>query len=246
MSIRKEEISASSASTVQKVVSYIEQKICAQALRPGDRIPTEAELCALLGVSRTSVREAIKILESMTIIQVRRGDGTYIANPQYISFYTPWKFKMLLEGTTWQEVLAFREQMEFSILRCAFLHITEQDLSALSQNLEKTRWICQYEPGNMQALVQLDDEFHGTIAHTTHNKMLEDMYQFTFDVVSPLILEDTQSEKAVESTLVVHGLLLEALERKDLFLAAHAAHQGIAYWEELAQKQPSDRFLFRK
>ncbi len=44
---------------------------------------------------------------------------------------------MLLEGTTWQEVLAFREQMEFSILRCAFLHITEQDLSALSQNLEK-------------------------------------------------------------------------------------------------------------
>ena len=51
----------------------------------------------------------------------------------------------------------------------------------------------------MQALIQLDDEFHGTIAHTTQNKMLEDMYQFTFDIVSPLILEDTQSEKAVES-----------------------------------------------
>jgi len=175
MSIQKEEISVSSASTVQKVVSYIEQRICAQELCPGDRIPTENELCALLGVSRTSVREAIKILESMTIIQVRRGDGTYIARPQDITFYTPWKFKMLLEGTTWQEVLAFREQMEFSILRCAFLHITEQDLSTLSQNLEKTRWICQYEPGNMQALIQLDDEFHGTIAHATQNKMLEDM-----------------------------------------------------------------------
>ena len=185
-------------------------------------------------------------LESMTIIQVRRGDGTYIARPQDITFYTPWKFKMLLEGTTWQEVLAFREQMEFSILRCAFLHITEQDLSTLSQNLEKTRWICQYEPGNMQALIQLDDEFHGTIAHATQNKMLEDMYQFTFDIVSPLILADTQSEKAVESTLVVHQLLVEALERKDLFLAAHAAHQGILYWEDLAQKQPSDRFLFHK
>ena len=151
----------------------------------------------------------------MTIIQVRRGDGTYIARPQDITFYTPWKFKMLLEGTTWQEVLAFREQMEFSILRCAFLHITEQDLSTLSQNLEKTRWICQYQPGNMQALIQLDDEFHGTIAHATQNKMLEDMYQFTFDIVSPLILADTQSEKAVESTLVVHQLLVEALERKE-------------------------------
>ena len=78
------------------------------------------------------------------------------------------------------------------------------------------------------------------------NKMLEDMYQFTFDIVSPLILADTQSEKAVESTLVVHQLLVEALERKDLFLAAHAAHQGILYWEDLAQKQPSDRFLFHK
>ena len=94
MSIRKEEISVSSASTVQKVVSYIEQRICAQELCPGDRIPTETELCALLGVSRTSVREAIKILESMTIIQVRRGDGTYIARPQDITFYTPWKFKI--------------------------------------------------------------------------------------------------------------------------------------------------------
>ncbi len=246
MSIRKEEISVSSTSTVQKVVSYIEQKICAQELRPGDRVPTETELCTLLGVSRTSVREAVKILESMTIIQVRRGDGTYIARPQDISFYTPWKFKMLLEGTTWQEVLAFREQMEFSILRCAFLHISQQDLSALSQNLEKTRWICQYEPGNMEGLVQLDNEFHRTITHTTQNKMLEDMYQFTFDIISPLILEDTQSEKAIESTLVIHRLLLEALERKDLFLAAHAARQGIAYWKELAQKQPSDRFLFHR
>ena len=76
--------------------------------------------------------------------------------------------------------------------------------------------------------------------------MLEDMYQFTFDIISPLILEDTQSGKAIESTLVIHRLLLEALERKDLFLAAHAARQGIAYWKDLAQKQPSDRFLFHR
>ena len=139
MSIQKEEISVSSASTVQKVVSYIEQRICAQELCPGDRIPTETELCALLGVSRTSVREAIKILESMTIIQVRRGDGTYIARPQDITFYTPWKFKMLLEGTTWQEVLAFREQMEFSILRCAFLHSCPSRICLLSHRTWKKR-----------------------------------------------------------------------------------------------------------
>ncbi len=242
----QEQESSIAISTVQKVVSFIEQKICTQELRSGDKIPTETELCSLLGVSRTSVREAIKILESMTIIQVRRGDGTYIAQPQEITAYTPWKFKMLLEQTTWQEVLTFREQMEFSVLRCAMSHVTEQDLLHLAENIEKTRWICQYEPDNIQALIALDNEFHHLIAQTAHNKMLQDMYQFTFDIVTPLLLNDTDTTQALESTMIVHALLLDALKRKDLFLAAHAAQQGIVYWEALAQRQPSDLFLFEK
>ena len=80
---------ASGSSTVQQVVDFIERKIRSQEFRSGDRVPTESELCALLGVSRTSVREAIKILESMTLVQVRRGDGTYISNPKdnlYLAF----------------------------------------------------------------------------------------------------------------------------------------------------------------
>lgn len=234
---------SATSSTVQQVVDYIEQKIRTQALRAGDRIPTESELCSLLGVSRTSVREAIKILEAMTLIQVRRGDGTYISNPNSITFSTPWKFKMVLEGTTWREVLEFREQMEFSLLRCAMTHATSQDLQRIKQNLTQTQQACQYEPGNAEALKELDEQFHGLLAQATKNQMLSDMYKFTFDLVSPLILRDSPDEQAAESTLIVHGLIVEALEKNDLFLAAYAAQQGAAFWAKLVQKQEGDLFL---
>ena len=235
---------ASGSSTVQQVVDFIERKIRSQEFRSGDRVPTESELCALLGVSRTSVSEAIKILESMTLVQVRRGDGTYISNPKDITFYTAWKFKMILEGTTWREVLEFREQMEFNLLRCAITHATKEDMQQLRQNYLETHHVCQYDPDNEEALARLDSAFNSLLAKATKNHMLEEMYRFTFDIVTPLILADSENKEAADSTLIVHGLILEALEKRDLFLAANAAHQGVDYWTKLAQKQTSDLFLF--
>ena len=72
-------------SVVQKIVDQITEAILRGELRPGDRLPTEAELCSSMGVGRNSVREAIKILEAYGVAEIRRADGTYICSTYSLS-----------------------------------------------------------------------------------------------------------------------------------------------------------------
>ena len=64
----------------ESVINYIRNLILNRELRIGDKLPTENELCEQLGVGRGSVREAVKRLEAISLLNVRRGDGTYISD----------------------------------------------------------------------------------------------------------------------------------------------------------------------
>ena len=76
-----------SKTSVRIVSDYIKSQIIQKELRIGDKIPTEVELSRLLSVGRGSVREAVKLLEAFHVLEIRRGDGTYIANPTEDSLF---------------------------------------------------------------------------------------------------------------------------------------------------------------
>lgn len=228
--------------TVQRVVQYIEDEIKSGRLHAGSKLPTEAELCALLNVSRTSVREAIKIMESMTVVTVRRGDGTYITQPNNISIYSSLKFKMLLNGTTWSELCEFREQMEFVVIRCAIHNATPSDIALLGELNQQLSAHQKSEAYDYNEFYDLDVAFHTQLAKAAHNRMLEDTYNYSFEIFSPLILGNYKAGQGIEPTIESHTNFYNALVNKDLFLAGYAAHNAVSLWSKWAKKQ--DRPLF--
>ena len=83
-------------SAVDFVVKTFRDKLEKKELRPGDRIPNETELSEMLSVSRGSVREAMKVLSALGVIDIQRGNGTFISQPDSFSNMDPLLFSFLL------------------------------------------------------------------------------------------------------------------------------------------------------
>ena len=85
-----------SGSVVEQVKDWIIEQLIRGTLRPGDRLPTEAELCAQLGASRNSVREAVKQLEAYGVVYIKRADGTFVTEGFQPRMLSPVLYSILL------------------------------------------------------------------------------------------------------------------------------------------------------
>lgn len=224
----------------QVVITHIQNRILCRELKVGDRIPPEGELCAMLNVSRTTVREAMKQLEAIGIVTVRRGDGTYVAEPVNIFYKSPIIFRLLLSNMTWDEIFQFREVMEFSVIRCAIQNgVTEEDIESLrttNHNIFKL----QKSGGSLREYYSADHSFHQKMAEIARNRMLSDIYDILFDLTEPLI-QNTYSE-GLNPALDSHEAVILALEKRDLFLAMNAAVLTANYIREASTEKSSEPF----
>src|SRR6056297_1598946 len=85
-------------SAVDLVINTIKKLIINKKLQPGDRLPSEMELANSFDVSRGSIREAMKILSAFGIVEIKRGDGTYISDSFNKDIFDPLLFRLILEG----------------------------------------------------------------------------------------------------------------------------------------------------
>lgn len=217
-------------SAAEKVVGYIQKMIIEKQYRSGDRLPTESEFCELTGVSRGGVREAMKILEANRIVDIRRGDGTYLCTPEQISFANPLTFKLLLRDTSFAELCAFRESIEMAVLHLAICNCDEGDLRKIRECNARMQAVVETDEGNYHALYDLDMEFHRLLADAMKNEVMRDVYLLTFDVFGQLILRNYQTGQTGYSGFQTHVAILEALETKDFLQMGNAIKQSVRLW----------------
>ncbi len=222
------------ASAVEVVVDYIRTQILERKLRAGDKLPTEGELCKLLNIGRGSVREAVKHLEAIQLLDVRRGDGTYIANVRELTAFDTLLYKIVLENIDFQQILDYRIQLEIGVIQLAIRNRTDDDLEALQENCHSFESCMRSSEENLsQTLHELDLEFHQLLGKATKNLLLADVYKASLKLFSPCMLHNYQQEQAQPSpqeTIENHRLLLIALERRDLYAAIHAVINSTSLW----------------
>jgi len=224
-----------SVSAVEIVNNYIRSQILERKLRIGDKLPTEGELCELLGVGRGSVREAIKHLEAIQLLEIRRGDGTYVMDGQKVSVFDSLLYKIVLEDIDFEQILDYRVQLEIGIMQLAIRNCTDDILDELRNNCDTfTKSINEGENGSPAALHELDLEFHRLLGKATKNQLLADVYETSLKLFSPYMLSNYQQGQAVSSpqeTIENHRLLLSALERRDMCAATHAVINSTMLWK---------------
>ena len=117
------------------VAREIEQRVLAGRLKPGDRLPSERDLSAQLGVSRASLREAIHKLAARGLLESRQGGGTFVTNRLDSGFGNPWEEILRDHPAVHEDMLEFRYMLEGRAAECAAQRATVADRERVRQCL---------------------------------------------------------------------------------------------------------------
>jgi DNA-binding FadR family transcriptional regulator len=225
------------ASSVDFVVNSIKELLLGKKVFPGDRLPPETELCRLLSVSRGSVREAMKILSALGIIEVRRGDGTYISTSCGEVMFDPLLFSLIVSQPEFAELKELRFILEKNAVRLATLNATEDELRELRECVEKTKALKDKAEKNYDELLSLDLGFHAMVGRMGKNRPLETIYRFVMQYFRPYIAQSlTKHSNFSRESCDVHLKILEAIERRDVAAAEKAVEESLEVWEFLVFK----------
>lgn len=150
--------------TAVKIAELIEEK----ALKSGDRLPTEQQLSALLGVSRTVIREAIKVLVTKGQVLTRKGSGMYVSHPSIATASI--HISMLADPEHVSKLFDFRVILETNSARMAARLITHREVRALEEFVQ--RHMLAAEQVNVSDFHDSDVAFHTGVARATQNPFL--------------------------------------------------------------------------
>ena len=232
--------SSSQTSASGRVLDYLKNQIVYRRFKIGDKLPTEPELCRLINVSRTAVREAIKILEYGHIVEIRRGDGTYISNGRGSAFASQMLLRALLQDVSNTELDEYRHAIELEVMRFVISNATAEDIRLLWDSLKNMRSSIDLNPRDFAAMHRHDMQFHYILANAARNTLLRETYHSVLDIFSPLILRNYQFGQAGITGLQVHELMINAIEKKDIFAANYAISESstlCAQWVKFTQEQ---------
>lgn len=213
-----------------EAILKIKEMIISGALGPGDRLPPEKELSERLGLSRSSMREAVKALEVIRVLDVRRGDGTYVTSLEPRLLLEAMSFVVdLHDDSSVLELFAVRRILEPAAVAMAATRVSADDVAALRTQIESVDVSTSVED-----LVAHDLEFHSAIVDSAGNGYLSSLIEsLSSHTVRARIWRGLTQEHSVDRTLSEHRAIVDALERGDSDLAqsltvVHIA--GIEQW----------------
>ncbi len=218
-----------------EAIEKIKAMIVSGTLRAGDRLPKEADLAADLGLSRSSLREAVKALSLVNILDVRRGDGTYVTSLEppvlleVLSFIVDFH-----RDTSVLEFLQVRRILEPAATAMAAERITPEDSDGLRKLLDS--------PGpapDAEELVANDLEFHRRIAACSGNSVLYSLLEtLSRPTTRARVWRGLTQPDAIARTLAEHRAILDALTSHDPEVARSWSTVHIASVEQWLASVP--------
>ncbi|MDO4549555.1 MAG: GntR family transcriptional regulator, partial [Clostridia bacterium] len=163
-------------SVVDQIIERLTGTILSGELRPGDRIPTEAELVESMGVGRNSVREAIKALVAMGVLNIRRSEGTFVANGFSDRMLEPMVYGLMLEGGDTPAVYELRDLVETGVLRMAIEKADARGIEGLRAALDNIAETIRNSP-DCESLMDADIAFHHKLLDIVGNPMITKISQ---------------------------------------------------------------------
>ncbi|MCD6434986.1 MAG: FadR family transcriptional regulator [Clostridiales bacterium] len=170
--------------TYEIVIETIKKMILEGTVAQGDRLPPERQLALDLKVSRTSIREALKTLEVIGLLERKHGGGTFIKNDFANALQKPLSLLLAFKQIEKREILELRTMIEAEMTYYAAMRITDSEIEELRQILN-----LMLEVGDEQISVQYDKQFHFAIAKASKNHIIQSFYQVIYDLLDQFIGE---------------------------------------------------------
>ncbi|MEV1019098.1 FadR/GntR family transcriptional regulator [Streptomyces sp. NPDC050264] len=209
-----------------RVQRAVTQRILDAGLRPGELLPTEAELMESLGVSRNSVREALKALQALDIVEIRHGYGTYVGQASLTPLADGLTFRTLLrpadDAHALAEILQIREILEEGLIRR--VAAAPPDTGILDQLDTIVRKMGESGEAG-EPFTDLDREFHETLYRPLGNELIPQLLGAFWNVFDRVAgVRHWAGDPAPEVTVDRHRAIVAALRARD----AAGAQQAMA------------------
>ena len=212
------------STTVNIVITKIKDLLIERKLRPGDMLPSESVLAESLKVGRSSIREALKILSAFGVIEIKRGDGTYISSASNKKIFNPYLFQLLVQESDYDSLLQVRELLEEGIVHMVIKTATDEEIAQLNEALEEFyAEVKKEDPVNSKAN-EYDIRYHRMMGKFSHNPIIENIYSFVIDLFTPTI--NPHNTGVLES----HAGIQKAIAERDEVTAKHFIHAHTKAW----------------
>ena len=215
-----------------EAILRIKAMLMSGELRPGDRLPPEKELGDKLGLSRSSLREAVKALELIRVLDVRRGDGTYVTSLEPRLLLEAMSFVVdLHQDASVLEIFEVRRILEPAAAALAVPRATAQDVAKLADMVGSVA-----DDGSVEDLVAHDLTFHRYLSDLSGNSYLSSLLEtLSSSTLRARIWRGLTEENAVAKTLAEHRRIVDAIAAGDVELTRSLAvvHiNGVQRWLE--------------
>jgi len=222
------------------VIDQIRQALVEGRLKPGDRVPAETELEQLYGVSRGSIRQAMKSLEMLGVVSIRPGDGTYVNDGLSKNSFNPLVFALLLSKPSKIAVSEARYALERDIIELILNdeERTKTVIPLLRENLEHHLELLR-ENADVATLVENDQAFHRIFSENCGNPVLEYVYDYVMDAFENIMVATTSIQESGGENVTIrdHTAILQAIEQRDYPMAKQAVSHSAATWLSLMQSE---------
>lgn len=220
----------------------IKELILEENLRPGEAIPTESELRERLGISRSSVREAIRTLGSLDIVEVRHGHGTFVGGLSLAPLVNGLNFRARSDAKTdlrtLREVVDVRIALDLSVaqtLADAYRGTTDSTLTGLVESMTA-------KAARGELFAEEDRAFHHQLLQPADNRLMSELIDAFWTIYT-----DVQPHLGVApgpdivETARAHGLMLEALQAGDAAAYREAVHRHYAPLQRAVERARTDK-----
>lgn len=175
----------------------------------GDKVPNELDLSEELNVSRTTLREAIRILVALDILEIQRGKGTYVKENAFKKQQDLEQLSNIKVNA--KDLYEMRLIFEPEAAYYAALRATDSEIKRILEFGQKV----EKEISNHQDRTDDEHSFHKAIAQATHNEFMNKLMPILYQAISKGVYLSLQSDKAIEDTINDHRMIMEFLEQRN-------------------------------
>jgi GntR family transcriptional repressor for pyruvate dehydrogenase complex len=212
----------------EEVARQIERLIL-QKLHPGDKLPPERELAEMFGVSRSSIRDAMRSLELVGLVEPRQGAGTVVREVSADLLLTPLSNVIAHKRQLVGELLDFRKMLEPPLAARAASHARPEEVAEMEEILRRQSE--KLSRGDLA--IEEDSEFHYTIAMATGNTVVLKVLDVVMDLLRETRARSLQRKGRPQKSVAGHRRILAAIKRRDPEAAEAAMRQHLQDVEQI-------------
>lgn len=216
----------------EEVARQLEQMIL-KRLRPGDRLPAERELAGQLGVSRSSIRDAIRRLELVGLVEPRQGAGTVVREVSAEKLVSPLASVITHKRQMVSELLDFRKMLEPPLAGRAAERATAGEIAEMEEILRRQER--KLREGGLA--IEEDTEFHYRIATASGNTVVLKILDVVMDMLRETRSRSLQTEGRPQRSVAGHRRILAAIKRHDAKAAENAMRLHIRNIEKMVDNK---------